>query len=312
MSSWLEVRGYPSPSGRAGRTPSRRGAGREDSCWRRTLAPARFRRARESTRLPRDVHELGDARLHAIGHLVRGDSRFDLRLAHSFEVLLVERAHEVERSLRAAATRRRVSEENGIALGAKLHSLVDGGGIRFPAGLASVGVVLADSNTTNPGGSLASLPRPYVSQSPCSAAQIWCPVFMKICAGAWLNCARVERTGRRRSHDAGEMRQELRKLGAGVSVSAKSTGSRALWERLDESESPPSAASPDNPGRRAPELRLGIEEIEMRSAGHEQVDDALRLRRKMSLRSPWPGSPLEKTVRPPADAEPACGRNGAG
>ena len=50
------------------------------------------------------------------------------------------------------------------------------------------GAFSPETSTTKPGRSRFSLPSPYVSHAPIDGRPtIWWPVFMKICAGAWLN-----------------------------------------------------------------------------------------------------------------------------
>ena len=58
------------------------------------------------------------------------------------------------------------------------------------------GLFWPEMRTTNPGRSLFSVPSPYVSHEPMLGRPgIWNPVFMKICAGAWLNWSVcIERT----------------------------------------------------------------------------------------------------------------------
>ena len=115
---------------------------------------------------------------------------------------------------------------------------------------------------------------------------IWCPVFMKICAGAWLNCVVfIERTMAISSAC-------FCRLGSSSEISAPdwpcclNVEGRAEQARraLDEREA---LAFGDEPfGISWPsyllQQRLVVEQIELRRrAGHEQVDDLLGLRREV-------------------------------
>ena len=114
----------------------------------------------------------------------------------------------------------------------------------------------------------------------------WLPVFMKICAGRVVELRRVHRAddrdvvGNRR-----EMRQQLGQLRSRLAVSLERERRPEQPRRaLDEGE----ALALRNELRRdllAVELlqrRLVVEEIELRRrAGHEEIDDLLRLRREV-------------------------------
>ena len=113
---------------------------------------------------------------------------------------------------------------------------------------------------------------------------IWWPVFMKICAGAWLNCVVcIERTIAISS-------AILARCGSSSEISAPDCPYRS-----NSNGEPSSFGVPLMKANRSPfdelrgnvlavvllQRRLGVEQIELRRrAGHEQIDDALGLRRK--------------------------------
>ena len=99
------------------------------SCWRRSASRARLPYMLvHRLRLLRDVGQLGDARLHAEGHLVGRDARVDLGIAG---IAAVERVHLAQRVQRGSPVARAltpsglVQEQDGIALRAELDALVD-------------------------------------------------------------------------------------------------------------------------------------------------------------------------------------------
>ncbi len=97
-------------------------------------------------RLLRHVGQVGDARLHPEGQLVGSDARVDLRIAGHGAVGRVHLAEHVEglAAVLGPHPGRVGQEQDGIALGPELHSLIDGGQESAPpARLAAVGSVLA-------------------------------------------------------------------------------------------------------------------------------------------------------------------------
>src|SRR3972149_6135636 len=214
---------------------------------------------------------------------------------------LVELAHEVER-LSPSLRRDPIGipeEQDGVALRAKLDSLVDGREeSASPAGLASIGVVLARQQHHEPG-EIARFASEAIGQpgAHAGAADDLLPGVHEDLRRSVVELRRVERPhDGDLLHDASEVGQELRKLGAGISVSLEGVrGAQHFGNALDEGES---LAFQQRVGTvlsvELLELWLGIEKIEMRrSAGHEEVNDALRLRGKMS--PVRPAISLEKT-----------------
>ena len=115
------------------------------------------------------------------------------------------------------------------------------------------------------------------------------PVFTKHFAGPWLKLSvEMPETNVRSSHDRRYVRQQVRDPGAALAVLLEfPLGAqqlrRLLGERVHEGEA---LARHQRIGNRLAvvflELRLVVEQFELAGpAGHEQVDDVLRLRRKV-------------------------------
>ena len=130
---------------------------------------------------------------------------------------------------------------------------------------------------------------------------IWWPVFMKICAGAWLNCVVcIERTMAMSSAMLAEMRQQRPRSRApdcpclpNVNGEPSSRG----VPLMNAKRSPLTNLFRDRPGRRTGAASAFVEEIELRRrAGHEQVDHLLGLRREVRAREAAGGGPPR---RPP-------------
>ena len=152
--------------------------------------------------------------------------------------------------------------------------------------LAAVRIVLARQQHDE-AGQVAVLAAEAVGQPRAHArpADTWWPVFMKICAGAWLNCVVcIERTMAMSSASFARLRQQLGDLRARLAVLLElERRAEQLRRALDERE----ALALDElrrecPGRRAsPAPACDRTGRAGRRAGHEQVDDALRLRREV-------------------------------
>ncbi len=116
----------------------------------------------------------------------------------------------------------------------------------------------------------------------------WWPVAKKVTAGSWLiGSVKMERTKVQSSTTLARLRQELGEVHAGLAMLGEFEG-RADAEEvlLAAGHAGDALAFADAVGQvlagHFGELRLGIEEVEVRGrAGHEEVDDPLRLGREM-------------------------------
>ena len=215
--------------------------------------------------------------------------RRDLRIADGVEPHLVELAQRIERiALQLVIDSGRVGKiKHGVAAGAKLHAGVDGRQeARAPVGVASRRALLAGGEDDEAGqvARLRAEPvrRPGAERGP--------PELLR--SGVHQDLARsvVERV-RRHAFDDGDVvddvaqvRQQLRELRAGFAIAAK-LEFRTQQSRVGVDERRPIAFEELRGWQLAVVLRqLGfvVEELQVAwAAGHEEVDDALGLGRKM-------------------------------
>ncbi len=148
-----------------------------------------------------------------------------------------------------------------------------------------------DWRTTKPGRSFASLPIPYVTHDPMLGRPNCCePVLANSFAGAWLigSVTTARRNARSSTTSAvcgrhSETQDPVSPCWANFRFVARSLGG-SLEKRVHEGEP---LAGDERLGDRLAviflELRLVVEQLELAgAAGHEQVDDALRLRREVA------------------------------
>ena len=141
----------------------------------------------------------------------------------------------------------------------------------------------SDVSTTNPGRSSASLPRPYVTHEPMLGRPAICePVFMNMWAGSWLIASvvieRMKQMSSMTEPICGNSSQISIPLCAELLETDAAARSRsAAAPATGRSAAPCVKLSGIGWPSISPQLRLGIERLEMRRpAGHRQPDDPLR------------------------------------
>ena len=190
-------RGVPARGDRAARSArrARPAAARAGSCWRTTTCPARCRTSRASPAIPRRCPS-APARSSACGTPSRTAA---MRVAISGSptrwraAIVLSASNQVERLAPASGVdaRRDSREEHRSPLRRgtprpgtpSAESRCPSSSCRRP------GCSGRTCSTTNAGQVLVvaaqAVGEPRAHAGP---AMTWCPVFMKICAGAWLNC----------------------------------------------------------------------------------------------------------------------------
>ena len=238
----------------------------------------------------RDVGELGHARLHAIGHLVRRDTRIDLRIANLTTTKAVQIADEIDRAAaRVGSDALRIrDEEHGIALRPELDALVDRRQESAPpARLAAVWCVFTreqhDKSRQVVAIAAQSVRQPCAHAGP--AEHLAAGVHEKL-TGRVIELRRVngaddgDVVG-----DVGQMRKQLGQLRAGLAIALEVERRTEEPRRsLDEREPLPLRNEFSRYLLAVVLLQRGlvVEQIELRGRpGHEQIDDVLRLGREV-------------------------------
>ena len=222
------------------------------------------------------------------GHLVRGDSGGDLGVGHRLEPPVVQRAEQVERvALKSGIHAGRARDvEDRVPLVPQADAGIDGR--QEPA--RPVGRAAADAAAGrhhDEGGQVLGFRAETVDDPRPQAGPAW---LRETRVEEDLGGRVVELVGVDRLDDGdlvdhlGQVRQHLRELGAALAVPGE-LEARTEHGRVRADKRIPLTADDRGRERFAFELgqcRLGVEEVELAGcAGHEQVDDALRLRCEM-------------------------------
>ena len=239
-------------------------------------------------RFLREVHQFGSTRLHSKCHLVGVDSRRDFRIADPGELLLVQRANQVERfALGAIVVACRIGNmQDRIPLAAKPHALVNrrqetGTPHRRPA--AEIPSALQDHERRQVVSFAAqpvAEPRSHAGTTRDAAAGVDEQLGRRV-----IEQVGVDRfDDRDLIDDACQMRHDFGKLRPALAM----TGKLEPWpehRRIGLNERVTLAFDDRRWNRFAfqlRKLRFVIEHFQLaRCAGHEQIDHPLCLGRKM-------------------------------